>query len=62
MGGCMSSSGPSVPSIVFNMKATSESKSYVSFSKTLTKADKILQTLNDYTGCEEFIKEVYHFV
>lgn len=58
MGGCSSSEkGPTVPAITFNMKATSDSKEFSHVSKVLSKADKIIQTLTDYTGCDEYIKE-----
>lgn len=62
MGGCTSTE--SGPSIVFNLDIDLETEQNKEILKILSKAPELLQSLNDYSGCDEYIKEVciIHFL
>lgn len=58
MGGCVSGeSGPPVPPIVFNLDINGENESNLNILKILSKSPKLIQSLTDYVGCDEYIKE-----
>lgn len=63
MGGCLSSdSGPAVPNVAINMAAEPQSdqerKIADSAAKLLEKAPEHLQQLQEYKGCEKYIRTV----
>jgi hypothetical protein len=67
MGGCLSSdSGPAVPNVAINMAAEPQSdqerKIADSAAKLLDKAADHLQQLQEYKGCEKYIRTVRIFI
>lgn len=56
MGGCTSTE--SWPDIVFNLNIDINTEQNREILKVLSKSPELLQSLNDYTGCDEYIKEV----
>lgn len=57
MGGCLSNEkGPAVPQITFDMNASNDGNG--TLDKSLAKAPGILKMISDYTGCDEYVKEV----